>query len=71
MTPPINDWNAMNIIQNFAGGSKDKVEKASMNSSKQRFMKKMTNLAKKYQSRDNCSWKKALKKAGKKLSKQD
>ena len=32
-------------------------------------MKKMTALAKKYQDRDNCSWKQALKKAGNKLAK--
>jgi hypothetical protein len=42
--------------------------KKSRSNSKKRFMKKMTSLAKKYQDRDNCSWKQALKKAGKKLA---
>jgi len=49
-------------LSSLSGGKK------SRSNSKKRFMKKMTSLAKKYQDRDNCSWKQALKKAGKKLA---
>ena len=57
---------ALNNHNLLSGGSK-----RSHSNSKKRFMKKMTALAKKYQNRDNCSWKKALKKEGKKISNLD